>query len=243
MTIIQRVEPRLVRRDTPALLEALGRDEFEGYASLFNVADGAGDIVAPGAFTRSLKKRPPSRVRMLYQHFAHEPIGVWEEIREDKKGLYVRGRLIHDVERARDVSALISKGALNGLSIGFRAMRARRDRLTGQRTLLEIELWEISIVTFPLLAGSEVTAIGIKNHAAIQLRKASALFRSTNSIVIPGEHCERSSRCEGRGPRPTKSLAASNPGSPSPRYRSAGDDKCKLSSTKEKEEWNWKPKP
>lgn len=175
MTIVQRVQPRLARRNTPALLEALGPGEFEGYASLFNVADGAGDIVAPGAFTRSLAKRPPDRVRMLYQHFAHEPIGTWEEIREDKRGLYVRGRLVTDVERGRDVFALIARGALNGLSIGFRALRARRDRLTGQRTLLEVELWEISIVTFPLLPGSEVTAIGTKNSAA-RLKSAAEHF-------------------------------------------------------------------
>ena len=176
MTIVQRVEPRLVRRDTPALLEALGRDEFEGYASLFNVADGAGDVVAPGAFTRSLRKRPARRVRMLYQHFAHEPIGVWLEIREDARGLYVKGRLIDDVERARDVQALIAKGALDGLSIGFRTIRARRDRITNVRTLLEIELWEISVVTFPLLDGSHVTGIGAKNALAGELRKASAVF-------------------------------------------------------------------
>ncbi|HVE03930.1 MAG TPA: HK97 family phage prohead protease, partial [Rhizomicrobium sp.] len=108
MTVIQHVGPRLRRKNTPALIEALGHDEFEGYASLFNVPDGGGDVVAPGAFARSLRKRPPERVRMLYQHFAHEPIGVWEEIREDQRGLYVRGRLIQDVERARDVTALIN---------------------------------------------------------------------------------------------------------------------------------------
>lgn len=196
MTIIQRIQPRLVRTDTPALIEALGRNEFEGYASLFNVTDGAGDIVAPGAFTRSLRKRPPAKVRMLYQHFAHEPIGVWEEIREDKSGLYVRGKLIADVERARDVAALIAKGALNGLSIGFRAIRARRDKSAGARTLLEIELWEISIVTFPLLAGSEVTGIGTKTEITRNLRRATMLFNSTNSIVIPGRATAR-----GRGPR------------------------------------------
>jgi Escherichia/Staphylococcus phage prohead protease len=68
-----------------AQIAALGADEFEGYASLFGVPDGAGDVVAPGAFAASLRKRPPSRVRMLYQHFAHEPIGVWEQIREDSR--------------------------------------------------------------------------------------------------------------------------------------------------------------
>ena len=176
MTMIQRVAPRLARKNAPALLATLGRDEFEGYASLFNVADGAGDVVAPGAFTRSLRKRPAERVRMLYQHFAHEPIGVWEDIREDARGLYVRGRLIEEVQRGRDVRALIAQGALNGLSIGFRAIRAKQDRASGVRTLLEIELWEISIVTFPMLIGSEVTAIGTKNALASDLRQASAVF-------------------------------------------------------------------
>jgi len=99
MTIIQRVQPRLARRNTPAHLEALAGDEFEGYASLFNVTDGVGDLVAPGAFARSLQRRPPERVRLLYQHFAHEPLGVWQQIREDSRGLYVRGRLVLEVER------------------------------------------------------------------------------------------------------------------------------------------------
>jgi HK97 family phage prohead protease len=158
MTIITHVRHRLARTTTPARIAALGPDGFEGYASLFRVPDGAGDVVVPGAFTRSLIRRPPPRVRLLYQHDAAQPIGVWEEIREDARGLYVRGRFALDVERARDVRALVAQGALDGLSIGFRAVRARRGGAT--RTLLEIELWEISIVTFPLLEGSTVTAIG-----------------------------------------------------------------------------------
>src|SRR5271154_3946830 len=116
----------LARKPTPAGLTALGPDEFEGYASLFHVADGVGDIVAPGAFAASLRRRGPAEVRMLYQHFAHAPIGVWTEIAEDPRGLYVRGRLTLEVERARDVRALLSEGALNGLSIGFRTVRAKR---------------------------------------------------------------------------------------------------------------------
>ena len=165
MTIIQHARPRLARTNTPALIAALGRDAFEGYASLFDVADGSGDIVAPGAYARSLRRRPPPRVRMLYQHFAHEPIGVWEEIKEDARGLYVRGRLVEEVQRAREVGALIAQGALNGLSIGFRTLRARRDGAT--RLLLDVELWEISVVTFPLLPGSRVTGIG-KKHAIVK---------------------------------------------------------------------------
>lgn len=154
----------LARRSNIAGLTALSADQFEGYASLFGVTDGAGDIVAPGAFAQTLRRRGPSDVRMLYQHFPHAPIGVWEEITQDRRGLYVRGRLSTDVEQARDIRALLADGALNGLSIGFRTVRARR--IQGGRELLEVELWEISVVTFPLLAGSTVTSIGARNDLA-----------------------------------------------------------------------------
>lgn len=168
----------LVQARVPARLEDLGRDAFEGYASLFGVPDGAGDVVAPGAFAASLRKRPAREVRMLYQHFAHEPIGVWDAIREDGKGLYARGRLTLDVVRAREVRALIADGALDGLSIGFRTVRARRDAKTGLRRLEEVELWEISIVTFPLLAGSAVTGLGEKNALAGSIRRATQVLHS-----------------------------------------------------------------
>lgn len=167
---------RLARRNSVAGLTALGPDQFEGYASLFGVADGAGDRVAPGAFAASLRRRGAAGIRMLYQHFPHAPIGVWEEIREDRRGLYVRGRLSTEIEQARDVRALLADGALNGLSIGFRTVRARRE--TGGRLLQEVELWEVSIVTFPLLAGSTVTALGARDGVARALREAGALMRA-----------------------------------------------------------------
>jgi len=179
---------RLARLEAPAVLATLNRNEFQGYASLFGVADGAGDVVAPGAFEKSLRARGLSRIRMLYQHFAHEPIGVWEEIREDSRGLYVRGRLVSDIERGRDVAALLGEGALNGLSIGFRTQRARRDPATGLRVLLEVELWEVSVVTFPLLHGSQVTAIGAK---------------SINDLPLVGRSTQRAERvASGGGPLP-----------------------------------------
>jgi HK97 family phage prohead protease len=166
----------LARRNTFAGLTPLGRDEFEGYASLFGVRDGAGDMVAPGAFAASLRRRGPADVRLLYQHFAHAPIGVWDEIAEDGRGLYVRGRLSSDVEQARDVRALLAEGALNGLSIGFRTVRASRQ--TQGRLLQEVELWEVSVVTFPLLAGSQVTAIGARSDLARAFRDAGARLRA-----------------------------------------------------------------
>lgn len=177
MTTITHVRRRLAHASARANLTALGEGEFEGYASLFGVADGAGDVVAPGAFARSLRARPPAKVRMLYQHFAHEPIGVWEIIREDAKGLFVRGRLSTDVQRGREVMALLRDGALNGLSIGFRTRRAKRDPATGHRILLELELWEISVVTFPLLRNSHVTAVGGKSDLAAAFQRASAQLR------------------------------------------------------------------
>jgi HK97 family phage prohead protease len=165
----------LARKSTRAALTAPGPDQFEGYASLFGVADGAGDTVAPGAFAASLRRRGPSQVRLLYQHFAHAPIGVWEEISEDSRGLYVRGRLVPEVEQARDVRALLAAGAINGLSIGFRTVRAKRGPARNTRTLLEVELWEISVVTFPLLIGSSVTAIGASRpDLARMFREAGA---------------------------------------------------------------------
>ncbi|GAA0548125.1 hypothetical protein FHS83_000955 [Rhizomicrobium palustre] len=160
MTLITSVRRPLTRRSVPARLSSLKEDEFEGYASLFGVADGGGDVVLPGAFATSLRRRPAEKIRMLYQHSASEPLGVWVDIKEDARGLKVRGRLVLDVVRAREVRALFAEGALNGLSIGFRTIRARKDPGTGHRLLSEIELWEISVVTFPLLAGSLVTAVG-----------------------------------------------------------------------------------
>ena len=171
----------LARRNNFAGLTTLSPDQFEGYASMFVVADGAGDRVAPGAFAASLRRRRPGEVRMLYQHFPHVPVGVWEDIAEDRRGLYVRGRLSTDIEQARDIRALLADGALSGLSIGFRTVRAKRESSFGKvggRLLQEIDLWEVSIVTFPLLAGSTVTAIGAQAGLARVIRDAGALMRA-----------------------------------------------------------------
>ncbi|MCE7997377.1 MAG: HK97 family phage prohead protease [Rhodobiaceae bacterium] len=132
---------------------------FEGYASLFGAEDLGHDLVQRGAFRASLAKRGAAQVRMLFQHDPADPIGSWEDIREDSRGLYVRGRLTLDVARARDVHALMKSGALDGLSIGFHTVKAVRDAKTGLRHLLELDLWEISIVTFPMQPGARVSAV------------------------------------------------------------------------------------
>ncbi len=129
-----------------------------GYASLFGVADMGGDIVAPGAFRASLARRGAAGVRMLWQHDPAQPIGRWLSIEEDARGLRVAGELSREVARARELAALIRDGALDGLSIGFRAERATKDA-RGRRRLVSVDLWEISLVTFPMLAGARIETV------------------------------------------------------------------------------------
>ena len=139
-------------------LALAGEGLFAGYASLFDVPDLGRDVVARGAFAESLARRGPAGVRMLWQHDPAEPIGRWLSLVEDARGLSVRGRLNLRVARAREIAALLEDGAIDGLSIGFRAVEARRDRGTGTRRLLKIDLWEISVVTFPMLPGARLDA-------------------------------------------------------------------------------------
>lgn len=133
--------------------------EFEGYASLFNVEDLGGDIVMPGAFGDSLRERSVRGVKLLWQHDAAQPIGTWLSIREDHRGLKVKGRLNLATAKAREVLALMRDGAVDGLSIGFRARTARRDAASGRRRLYKLDLWEISLVTFPMLPQARVDAV------------------------------------------------------------------------------------
>ena len=131
----------------------------EGYASLFGEVDQARDMVMPGAFAQTLRTRGLRRIPMLFQHDPAEPIGVWLELTEDFRGLRARGKLIPDVARAREVLALVRAGAIDGLSIGFRTVKGRIDPVTRVRKLDVVDLWEISIVTFPLLSGARVRAV------------------------------------------------------------------------------------
>ena len=134
---------------------------IEGYASVFGKVDRAGDVVESGAYAASLiaLERAGRRVKMLWQHDPGEPIGVWDVVCEDERGLFVKGRLLKDVARAKEAAALIEAGAIEGLSIGYRTVRANKDD-TGRRRLAELELWEVSLVTFPMLPEARVGAKG-----------------------------------------------------------------------------------
>ena len=148
---------------------------FEGYASLFGVADLGNDIVVPGAFRETLKARGTSGIKMLYQHDPHQPIGAWLEVREDRKGLYVKGRVLPDIEKGRDVLSLMRAGILDGLSIGFKTLDGKRCRRTGIRLLHKIDLWEISVVTFPMQHQARITNVKKRKHANYLLQDGNLI--------------------------------------------------------------------
>lgn len=142
----------------PIPIDAAGR--FAGYASVFGALDDGGDMVMSGAFGKSLALRGRQNIRLLFQHDPKDPVGVWERIAEDGFGLWVEGRLIGGVPRADALRRLIESRAIDGLSIGFRTVRASREAATGHRRLLEVDLWEISIVTFPMMDLARIAPSG-----------------------------------------------------------------------------------
>ncbi len=152
----------------------IGADgRFSGYASVFNRLDSGGDIVMPGAFTRTLLQRR-DRIRLLFGHDPKEPVGTWEAIGEDNHGLFVAGRLVGGVPRADALQRLIEGGAIDGLSIGFRTVRATREG--GNRKLWQVELFEISIVTFPMMEDARIAPSRLSTGAAI--RAATTTIRN-----------------------------------------------------------------
>jgi uncharacterized protein len=163
---------RLKRRGLELPLSAVpGSGVFRGYASLFGARDQSGDVVMPGAFQDSLKRRPAEDIRMLFQHDPAEPIGTWVDIHEDNQGLFVLGRLNKNVQRGRELMALLESGGIDGLSIGFKTITARNERSSKTRQLTKIDLWEISLVTFPMLEGARVSQVKSEIRA-----RADSLF-------------------------------------------------------------------
>lgn len=154
---------REIKRSTLDLTSVDEDGCFSGYASLFGKTDLGRDMVMPGAFARSLTDRGVAGIKMLYQHDPSEPIGQWQEVREDDRGLFVRGCLMTDIARAREVLSLMRGGVLDGLSIGFKTRQGKTDPRSGIRRLYDVDLWEISIVTFPMLPEARVEAVKMKH--------------------------------------------------------------------------------
>lgn len=139
--------------DRPFEVKSVKSDgKFTGYASVFGELDSYRDIVMPGAFAKSLKDDYAAKKRfvpMLWQHNAYAPIGIYPEIYEDGKGLYVEGQCNMKVQQGQECHALMDQGALTGLSIGYTTVRYDWNEDTEVRSLIQVNLWEVSPVTFP----------------------------------------------------------------------------------------------
>lgn len=136
------------------LKEISDEGEFSGYGSVFDTVDWYRDVVKKGAFLDSLDnwKQQDRLPPVLWQHDSRQPIGPHTLMREDPKGLYVEGlMLINDVQKAREAHALTKSKAINGMSIGYDVPEggSEYDGKTNVNNLTKIDLWEVSICTFP----------------------------------------------------------------------------------------------
>lgn len=181
------MELRYIER--PFEIKAVEEDGiFEGRGSVFGNVDSYKEIVAPGAFTDTLaawkaqNRLPP----VLWQHRSGEPIGPHTDMEERADGLHVKGQLlVNDVQRAKEARALMKAKAVNGLSIGFVTREDAYDRVTGIRTLKKVDLWEVSVVTFPANPAAQISSVksaidGIQTFAEAEsfLREVGRLSKA-----------------------------------------------------------------
>jgi HK97 family phage prohead protease len=181
--------------DVQAELKAYssGDDEekgvFSGYGSIFGNKDLGNDVMVQGAFAKSIASKGAKGVKLLYQHDAKEPIGVFDEIIEDRKGLRVKGRLAMGTQKGREVYELMKMGAIDGLSIGYRVSPkgADYDERGKRRMLKEVDLMEISAVTFPMNTRARVQAVKGEQRTVREweetMRDACGLSRSESKVA------------------------------------------------------------
>lgn len=173
MSVIELKDSPSKRYSIPVEIKELKADgTVTGYGSVFGVEDSYGDIVEKGAFERSLKDRMP---KMLYQHNSSDLVGKWTVAREDSKGLYLEGKIMENLTRGAEVLTLLREEILDGLSIGFRTRKARWDDKTEIRHLLELDLLEVSFVTFPALEVALVN--GVKSSREFNKREVEQYLR------------------------------------------------------------------
>lgn len=168
-------------RDFAFELKAINDDgTFDGYGSVFGVKDSYDEIVQQGAFAESLAahKSKGTLPALLWQHRSGEPVGVYTSMEEDNIGLKVSGQLALKTSRGAEAYELLKMKAISGLSIGFVAREDSYDRVTRIRTLKKVDLWEVSLVTFP--ANDAARIQGVKGIEEIQsLRDAERYLRDS----------------------------------------------------------------
>lgn len=153
---------------------------FSGYGSVFNVQDSYDDIIVPGAFAESLAahKEKGTLPALLWQHRSGEPVGVYTGMEEDSVGLKVDGQLALKTARGAEAHELLKMKAITGLSIGFMTREDSYDRLTGIRTLKKLDLWEVSLVTFPANESARIQSVKSIEEVAT-LRDAEKYLRES----------------------------------------------------------------
>ena len=163
--------------------------KFEGYASVFGNTDLGNDVVNMGAFRKSLRKRGVKGVKLLYQHKSDMPIGVFDSIKEDEEGLYVKGRLALNTQAGKEAYELLKMGALDAMSIGFRAnpKEVSYDKRSNKRIIGEVDLMEISLVTFPMNPKAKIRSVKGQEISIREwengLREAFSISRSEAKVA------------------------------------------------------------
>lgn len=164
-------------RDFAFELKSISEDgTFDGYGSVFGVKDSYDEIVAMGAFTESLAahKAAGTMPALLWQHRSGEPIGIYVDMAEDNIGLKVSGKLALKTSRGAEAYELLKMKAISGLSIGFVTREDSYDRVTGVRTLKKVDLWEVSLVTFP--ANDAARVQGVKSIEQLEDLKSAEQY-------------------------------------------------------------------
>ncbi|APR98810.1 HK97 family phage prohead protease [Wolbachia endosymbiont of Folsomia candida] len=151
---------------------------FSGYASVFNIVDKQNDLILPGAFGKSLNK---NKIKLLWQHDPSEPIGNIIDIYENDVGLYITAHLLLGVQKAKEAYLMLKAGTIDGLSIGYIPVKYDIDHETGARVLKQVELWEVSLVTFP--ANSAAQVINVKGQNTEQKILISAIEKANDVLA------------------------------------------------------------
>lgn len=157
----------------PLAIKSLEGDGlFVGYASVFGEVDAQKEIVAAGAFKRSLAKmrEKGQSPAMLWMHDPTQPIGMWVAMSEDENGLVVQGRLALSTQKGREAYELLMMKALTGLSIGYRVVSSKIDRHRKARVLTDVDLFEISLVTFPANDAARISDVKSPKKAVTKKR-------------------------------------------------------------------------
>ena len=148
---------------------------------------------------RSLRKKGAKKIKMLYQHDTKEPIGVFDKVMEDQNGLYVKGRLAMGTQKGKEVYELMKMGAIDGLSVGYRVdvKGHHYDDKRKYRVLKEVDLMEISAVTFPMKPRARIQAV--KSDMTVRewehkLREVGNLSHSESKVAASAVHKALSQR-------------------------------------------------